>query len=416
MAELFDVIFTDLRSSKKNVNRLLATGILFALAGYLCVVAPYSQYKGQKRSLSEQHGHIKDAKQKAYDTLSCTQTRIKEYSDDLLKKTLPEIKLAIASRSSSRTFQIEILSGIREIDMPHQITEIGDKEIRLNNAVRWYIKAWFSILMTELQNEAMTPVLQLILRLKHGGKWVGEANVGNIVDEAVRNLQVYLDGLDSKMLSLYNSGDNQHIVHELQKEVEKVFAPVAAEVSRLLAMTEEGLGRNEAKMDDLESRVESFNKSQLGSVPVGLTDFIILFPLVIVMLVVLVTVALHKSSRLYTDLWREFTKDKTTNDSAVFQQFTDCWYLPPYSSVIQPLLLIVLLVISIGIFVLASCLIIGERELFAESDLFTLMSTTIESSNWNIFAGAYIFGTLVAVGCLWLILKTLRRISQELIG
>jgi hypothetical protein len=48
MAQLFDVIFADLRSSKKHMNRLLTLGILFILVGHFSVVEPYIYYKPMK--------------------------------------------------------------------------------------------------------------------------------------------------------------------------------------------------------------------------------------------------------------------------------------------------------------------------------------------------------------------------------
>ena len=50
MATLFDVILNDLQSNKKNVNRLLSLGILFALIGHFYVIEPYFQYKKQERN------------------------------------------------------------------------------------------------------------------------------------------------------------------------------------------------------------------------------------------------------------------------------------------------------------------------------------------------------------------------------
>jgi hypothetical protein len=63
MAQLFDVIFTDLRSSKKSVNRLLSLGVLFALVGHFYVVEPYFHFKVQELELLELSKNVKDLRE-----------------------------------------------------------------------------------------------------------------------------------------------------------------------------------------------------------------------------------------------------------------------------------------------------------------------------------------------------------------
>jgi hypothetical protein len=204
--------------------------------------------------------------------------------------------------------------------------------------------------------------------------------------------------------------------------MEKSFGPLEKEVSILLEKTvkdEENQKNNiraikkksketQKRKEKLEARLNSL-ETPLGRVPLGLIDLIVLFPLLIVMLIAMVTLAFQKSSRLYITLWREFKKDRGDADSALFQQYSDCWYLPPYPGVIQPLLLIALLVCSAGIFVWSSLLVIGEPELF------TSLAHELESFRRSLFTGVYIVGALVIVGCVLIIRKTLRRISQKVI-
>jgi hypothetical protein len=63
MAQLLDVLFADLRSSKKSVNRLLSLGVLFALFGHFYIVEPYFQYKEQERKLSIQRQEVESVSQ-----------------------------------------------------------------------------------------------------------------------------------------------------------------------------------------------------------------------------------------------------------------------------------------------------------------------------------------------------------------
>jgi hypothetical protein len=53
MEQWLEVIFTDFRTSKKNVNRLVSVGILFVLVGHFYVVERYFQYRTQEHMQKE---------------------------------------------------------------------------------------------------------------------------------------------------------------------------------------------------------------------------------------------------------------------------------------------------------------------------------------------------------------------------
>lgn len=148
------------------------------------------------------------------------------------------------------------------------------------------------------------------------------------------------------------------------------------------------------RMESLTSRLDSL-ESPLGRIPTDLPDLIKAFPLLIVALVVMVTGAFQKSNKLYAALWSEFEKNSKAADYKTFQQLADCWYLPPYPTIFQPLLLIGFAAINIFIFVRACLLVLSEPELFR--------SLTVENEAFrrNLFMGAYVIGALVISGSVW---------------
>ena len=426
MEQLFEVIFADFRSSKKNVNRLFFMGIVFALVGHFYVVEPYFQYQSQERNatealdakkeqlnqLIESLNSMKDVSQEASKTLNNIRERIGNFPDHL-RAVLPKIAQALRSGPTSQHLQREAPSRFEGISLPPDIT-------LFEPGVSWYIENWFNDVVNELKTKVVDPVLQL----EHGQKRLEASSLKEKTHEAFEKLRTHLKGVDPEFWHRYKgSGGKVEIALELRGVVEESFGPVVSEVSHLLKKTEkmrknqeknlstiqEELIKIQARMEKLESRINSL-ESPLGPIPLGLTDLIILFPLLIVTLVVMLALAVRKSGQLYILLWRKLGKERGDTDSATFQYYSDCWYLPPYASFTHPVLIFTWLAIITGIFVRDSLLVSGELELF------TSFAGEVESLKCSVFAGAYVVGALVVMYVIWLVGKSLRTISQKSVG
>jgi len=423
MEQLFEIIFTDFRSSKKNVNRLLSVGILFAIVGHFYVVEPYFQYKIQENNatkaldvkkkqlnqLTESLNSMKGVSEEAGKILKNILEKIADFPDHL-RDMLPKIKEAVESGPVSQAMQREAPSQFRGIDLPLHITTF-------EAGVRWYIENWFNNVVNELKTKVVDPVLQL----GHGQKRLEVSSLKERTHETIEKLRTHLDGVDPEFWHRYEgSGGKVEVASELLGVVEESFGPVVSEVSHLLNKTEkmrknqeenlntiqEELIKTQARMEKLESRINSL-ESPLGPIPLGLTDLIILFPLFIVTLVVMLAIAVSKSGQLYIVLWREVRKGKGDADSAVFQHYSDCWYLPHYGSFTRLFLIFAWLAVITGVFIRASLLVRGEPELFIS------LAGEVESLKCSMFAGAYIVGLVIIIASVWFSGKTLRLVSQE---
>ncbi len=110
MPQLFDVLFNDLRGSKRNVNRLMGAGIVFVLLCHVYVVEPYFRFKAQEKKAQETLRTVEDKRealwnqlqktkqvsQSVRDALSRIQEEIAGYPDHL-RKTLREIHEAVST-------------------------------------------------------------------------------------------------------------------------------------------------------------------------------------------------------------------------------------------------------------------------------------------------------------------------------
>lgn len=179
MPQLFDIIFDDLRLSKKNVDRLLTAGFLFVLIAHFYVIEPYFEYKDQERKLtaslsveeakferlSTQLKLFTDLNNNAQKTLKDTQRQI-AYFPDHLREILPKIQQALSP--GGRTFEsfqqssLPLQSQDGGISLPPEITTFED-------GVQWYVKTWFNNLSDELQEGIVTPILQLNIKQEETG-------------------------------------------------------------------------------------------------------------------------------------------------------------------------------------------------------------------------------------------------------
>lgn len=466
MPQLFDVLFDDLRSSKKHVNRLLGAGLLFALIAHFYVVEPYFEYKKQeprlKKSLdnkkiqfdqlSDQSEHITNLSQNIKANQTTIENKIKDFPQhlrgilsDIWKVFLSEPSPGISNRSThiqqpapiQQSINIQRPAKEREklendSNMPFPVQQsmqiqqsrfikIGDFFLpsdvtTLNEGVHWYIETWFNNLFNEIREGIEKPIKQA----KITSDMVGNIDLQDITKQGIENIQKYIDRVEKENPNFWRSYSGPRgkldVAQELQNEVKRSFGSLEEKVNILVERLKEAVKVQKEELDKinndmtklqdskekLDSRLSSL-ESPFGRIPADLPDLIKLFPILMVGLLVTVTVTLQKSKSLYSVLWEDYKKNTSEVDLKVFQRQTDCWYLPPYSSLFHPMALVILIAIIIGIFVRACLLVVAEPELF------TSLTGESESLRKNLFIGAYIAGALIILGCLWFIGKIFKE-------
>ena len=415
MAKLNDVILNELQSSRKNVNRLLSLGILFALIGHFYVVEPYFQYKKQERTtqsklkvqsrqleeLSKRFERIKTVSESASQTLNRLESKIDTFPDRL-RDTLPTIREALSLGSFRQTAEQAGYSLGQGLSLPDSIRTFED-------GVTWYVGEWFTLLMSELNSGVVIPVLRLDLDSKE----TREPELTEMMELGLENMRTFLAVVPPDFWHTYAPG-KVGMAQDLLQEMRESFGAVEKRISELLKKTETTMNAKKAELErskreledlkhrrtELLTRIKSL-ELPLGRIPVSLPDLIQLFPLLVVVLVVMVTSGLNKGGRLHRAIWREFTKTEEDVSHTEFHQFTDCWYLPPYVNIFQPLLLIGWLVLCTLIIVRASLLVVGEPSMF--------VFVTRENQTFNqvLFIGIYLIGIVIVIICAWFIRKVM---------
>ena len=172
-----------------------------------------------------------------------------------------------------------------------------------------------------------------------------------------------------------------------------------------LEYIQKNIKKTEELKIDLKNRLDTL-QSPIGKIPVSLTDFIKLFPLLIIILMVMIALHLSKIKRLYAALQEKMVKQEEQTDKTAFACVIDCWYLPPYPTILQPLILAGAIAVIAAVFVRSVFLVSTSPELFLS------LTGKEETLQLYLYLASYLLGALTLLGCLWSIRKSTSKIRK----
>lgn len=422
MSQHFNIFLNDFRSSIKSFNRLLSIGMVFALFGHFYIVEPYFRYTEGKQKIEAKESQLK----KSYETLNGKFIRVhairKEIDENLtnieneiqkfptkLREGLQKISRIITIDTSSSTSVLQSDLSIDGMTLPEDINKIEE-------GVEWYIKKWLENLVAKIKKS----LTGLDKKIEEIGITVTN-DLDMLIQNSVKEFEAFIDNIDMDFWRQYETG-KVRMSREMEKNFEKQFLPLRNKLSEWVnsIKKDEEKSKEEIqnkkkeidklihKINDLNSKIQSI-ESPVGKIPLDLTDFIRIFPLLIVILFVLLTVRLQKTKRIQHTLSNEIIKNhKPENkDEDKFnhqhQYFTACWFLPPYQNRFQAIILKVVLFIFFCIFLRSIWLIIEGPKLFST---ITMKQLPIDKF---VFFAFYAVGTLVIIVCLWFIQRSLKK-------
>ena len=432
MASFFDVVFADLRTSRKQVNRLVGTGLVFALVGHFYVVEPYFEYKRLDRvtaqriadgerlvaDLAGRLNQLKTASGRSHAALEAIQADIRAFPDHLAG-TIPRIERALrggpsfedpsSSPIQAQTNAPAVAGGLR---LPPDISTV-------DAGVRWYVRDWFGRLLSRLEDEVIAPLASGQERSRVGGveadAAVGSPELSRIAATASEEIRQYTEHAPPDFWRSYWGG-KVPVAQGLEQVVERSFGAVVQVVSRRVADTERliqaqdqdvtsqraALAVSQTSQKELMVRLSSL-ESPFGKIPVGLTDLIKLFPLLVAGTVVMVMGVIGKSRQLFVALEREAGRAGQGATPEGLAALVDCWYLPPYTGRLPCTALIGAFGVALAVAARAAWLVATEPDLFA-----TLGDGGTAWVRIG-FAGAYAAGLVVTTVLAWRMGRELAR-------
>lgn len=442
MKELFDLLLQNFQTTKKQVNQLLAGGIIFTVFYFVYVTVPYFQFQVYKKEAEQVRKTVEEKIQTrtddfkliesvhtdVQDGLKQVRSRIQSFPDHLNQQALPEIARVLEERVHPQpqqfqqqqlpASQLQFNQGITSqgglVSLPGEVEDF-------EGAVHWYIQNWFRTLVLDLKTIVITP----ILKLKDVTADTVQFDIDAFAETTITKIQAHLDAVDPDFWRSY-AGGKVPMAEALRQEVDQSFTPIRDTIDGLLVQSTDSLEALQASLGTLQGRLKDVDagivdlderiaamKSPFGPIPLNVTELIIVFPVLLVILIVLVTTLFNKSIRLYGDLWRHLSEERTDPEQAkaeIFLQYTDCWYLPPYATVIQPVLLIAYAVVTVGIFITVALLVLQAPELFR------LPIEGITQYRNSVFGIAYGVGMILIGWCSWVSVHQLVRLSRLSIG
>jgi len=314
-----------------------------------------------------------------------------------------------------------------QVEVPGYITEFAD-------AVNWYVRNWFRQIIDDLYGDIVEPIQQneLLADLDLFENGDEPSRLDALTNQAVEAVSGHLDTVDPDFWHSYEDG-KVATVGELQGVIDRSFEPVTNRLDDIHlrisgsiesmqdSMDELAVESKEisASLDHLNDRIESMS-TPFGAVPLRTTELIALFPVLIVLIMLFTALSLAKSARLYGELWREYQSDgrKNTSDRRKqagtnekehlreFKLLTDCWFLPPWSSPVQPVLLVLYALAMAGIFIYSSFLI------WVEPGVFRFPGMGEDTFRQSLFLTAYVAGFFVLAGTIWVGYKKLADVPM----
>lgn len=409
MTKLYDLLLNDLRSLRNSFSRLLGLVLLFTLIGHLFIVEPYFGYQDEEHTLSgelnvsknnlhtvdERLKKLKKVDKQTHQVLSRTRAEIKDFPAHL-RRMLPKIRESI-SAAPSPSLQAQQFRSLPQLPTDIKTFEKG---------VNWYTNHWFTKIIQKLKNDVTGPILQL----KTQSQETAKAKLEQLSKKAMKDISTYTEGIDPDFWHTFS--EKTEIAQGLIKLVDLSFKPIYVEINTLteeikntMILHKEKLKSIQANIKktgelktDLKNRLDTL-QSPIGKIPVSLTDFIKLFPLLIIVLMVMISLHLSKSRRLYSALRETMPKQEEQTEKTAFACVIDCWYLPPYQTVLQPLILTGAIAVIATVFFRSVFLVTTGPELFLS------LTGKEETLQMFLYMASYLLGVLVLLGCMWSIRK-----------
>lgn len=310
----------DFRAGKKELYRLYFIGLFFILAGHVYVIEPYFQLKYQEEqlqnSLTGLEASLEALSRQATDIKSIRETATRELAGirkevhhfpDTLRNALPRISETIENRRESGHRDAGRQQNVRQTwsapspapFLPAEITTFGQ-------GVQHYINSWFSELVTRLEKGVVSPITGLAPDLEVEG----QTDLAALCRQAVARVRTRIEEIPADFWHSYDGpGGKVDVSFQVSDTIDLAFTPVEEKVQALLKRTEELRDKEAKELGDLKDHLDQTRReikvlgeriktleSPFGRIPLDLTDLIRLFPFLIVLLAVKLTLVLRQAA------------------------------------------------------------------------------------------------------------------------
>ncbi len=406
MKDLFEILKNDLLDTKKNLNKTIFIGLIFAIFGYLYVIEPYFLYKKQEiilnKKVSKKKSEIKNLTQKLKEleltkkNINNSMYKIKRNINsfpDQLRWALKEIRKSLNSRNSN--FTMQQATPVSKIHLPPNIKEFED-------AVQWYIENWFNNLINDLQKEVIKPALEISTENQKDKK-----ELEKLSQEAIKKVKSYIKSVDPNFWRNYTSG-KVPVARGLEKIVLKAINPIEIKIKEISKNLNNRIKEQKVKIENLEEKIKEINKqkailkerlnsieSPIGKLPINLTDFIKTFPILLAIFIGMLYFYYSKMIKLSNYL--KNIGEKANIEKEEINYFTEFWLIKKH--------------FIIGIFALIFLIYLRSVYLIlSDKSLFLLLTGKVNFNEQIFFTIFYILGGLFILGLYFILIKPYKKL------
>lgn len=230
--------------------------------------------------------------------------------------------------------------------LPAHITTIDD-------AVRWYTERWFSDLLERLDQE-MRPIIEI------WNTTFGEPSsleINRLTETAIQTIRHHLERMDPEFWRSYSHGKGPG-ARELMEIIWNVSKLISTQRSHIeqrairqhqaIEQLRQSVKDDERQAQQLAAKIQTI-ESPLGPIPLGFHTFVFAFPVLLCAVLLRIAWLFDRSVFLYRTLHIEFQRTYPEYDGNRLQILANAWYLPPYTSLWIPAVLVVNIGLIMGI-------------------------------------------------------------------
>lgn len=406
MTNLQTILLDELIALKKHVNRLLAMGILFIVMAQFFIVIPYFQYQQEEKKLllkwNKNTEHLKISKQKLAKVNNVDmqiKSVLKEVKRDIqnfpqeLRKMLPKINKEFSTSNNSET---RILS---QQTQQYRTSPILPSEIQtFEEGVNWYTKDRLNSIAKKLKESIVIPLNNLNMFSKN-------KKIEDLFQKSDSDISFYITKINPEFWHTYTG--KGHMAQNFSNVISTSFKPIFTEITNAQKKltARKNLKQNEytsfevamKKLKKLKSNLKNRLKvleSPIGKLPVGLIDFIKIFPIIVVIFILMLTLNVSRSSYLHQKLNQNIELEKKSIDESIFNNIIECWYLATPQKKLKASLFFSILIGTLFIYLHAIYLLIKSQGLFIS------VIVQEESLQRSFYIGFYLLGGVIILTCL----------------
>jgi len=403
-ADFLKMLLSDLKSVNSSFNRMLGIALIFSITGLLFILEPYFQYRVEKRVLQAE---LRESRT----LLLNVDSRLSELRkvDSSVHQSLQKIRRRIDAFPSHLRSMLPRLE--RETPRPGRLSQavqalqapapaLIPAETTFEERVSSYINHWFMAILQELDRKVIMP----ILRIEAVSNEQAGEKLRKLSRRAMNDISSCIQEIDPGFWHTFS--EKTAVAQKLAQAVEQAFEPIYAEIGILtqkMSTTEASLSRKQKSINEKLKEIERLNselrkklaavQSPAGKIPLNLTDFIKIFPLLVAASLLMLILRMDRAARIHAVLMENMDSIQEEAERKAYACLIESRYLPLCGSRIRPVAAVFIIMAAIT----ARAILLVTTH----PDIFLSLTGREETVQMYLCMISYVASAVMVTGALW---------------